>query len=209
MPNQTKREDMQRELCRILHKIGAIKFGVFKLTSGKVSPYYIDLRIVPSFPDAFNEICTFYKTLIKEDVGAENFERVAGIPIAGMPFASLVAYQFKKPFLYIRKEEKTHGRQRRIEGILAPGDRVLLVDDLVTTGLSLKKAIEALRAEGGVVSDAVVLLDREEGGRENLANVNVQLHSLVKISEAVGVLYDIGAIDETQRNTILRQIKKK
>lgn len=209
MPNQAKRVAMQRELCRILHRIGAIKFGVFKLTSGKVSPYYIDLRIVPSFPDAFNEICAFYKALIEEDVGTEKFERVAGIPIAGIPFASLVAYQFKKPFLYIRKEEKTHGRQRRIEGILAPGDRVLLVDDLITTGLSLKRAIEALRAEGGVVSDAVVLLDREESGRENLADVNVQLHSLVKISEAVGVLYDIGAIDENQRNTILRQIKKK
>ncbi len=208
MPDKKTRESMQYELCKILHRTGAIKFGVFKLTSGKISPYYIDLRIIPSFPDAFQEICVFYQTLIEENVGADNFERIAGIPVAGMPFASLVAYQFRKPFLYIRKEAKLHGRQKRIEGILAPGDRILLIDDLVTSGLSLKTAAETLRAEGGVVSNAVVLLDREEGGRENLAKVNIKLHSLVKVSEVVDVLYDIGALDEMQRDTILKQIKK-
>jgi orotate phosphoribosyltransferase len=209
MPEKMTYKPKRYELCKILHKTGAIKFGVFKLTSGKISPYYIDLRIIPSFPDAFQEVCVFYRTLIQEKVGAENFERVAGIPVAGIPFASLVAYQFRKPFLYIRKEEKLHGRRKRIEGILAPGDKILLVDDLVTSGLSLKSAAEALRAEGGVVSDAVVLLDREEGGRENLAKANIRLHSLVRVSEAVNVLYDIGALDEMQRDTILKQIKRK
>jgi len=209
MSEERKLESTRYELCKILHRIGAIKFGVFKLTSGKISPYYIDLRIVPSFPDAFQRVCSFYKTLTQKDVGAENFERVAGIPVAGIPFASLMAYHFRKPFLYIRKEAKLHGRQRRIEGILAPGDRILLVDDLITSGSSLKNAAEALRAEGGIVQDAVVLLDREEGGKENLAEAKIRLHSLVKISEAVDVLYDLGALDETERDTILKQIKKK
>jgi len=208
MSKEGNLEAMRYELCKILHRIGAIKFGVFKLASGKVSPYYIDLRIVPSFPDAFQKVCIFYKTLTQERVGIENFERVAGIPVAGIPFASLVAYQFRKPFLYIRKEVKLHGRQKRVEGILAPGDRILLVDDLVTSGFSLKKAAEALRAEGGVIRDAVVLLDREEGGKENLAKAEIRLHSLIKISEAVNVLFDLGALDEFQRDTILKQIKK-
>jgi orotate phosphoribosyltransferase len=161
-------EDAKAETCRILNRIGAVKFGAFKLTSGKLSPYYIDLRVVPSFPDAFHEVSEFYIGFIKSEVGADGFERVAGIPVAGIPFASLIAYGLRKPLLYVRKGVRLHGRERRIEGVIAPGDRVLLVDDLITTGLSLRKAARAIVAEGGVVVDAVVLLDRLEGGKENL-----------------------------------------
>jgi len=196
------------EICRILNKIGAFEFGAFKLTSGKISPYYIDLRIVPSFPDTFQKICNFYVEFIKKEINAENFERIAGIPVAGIPFASIVAHNLKKPFLYIRKGVHLHGRQRRIEGIIKPGDRVLLVDDLVTTGLSLKKAARAVTSEGGVVTDAVVLLDREEGGGERLEKAGIRLHSLIRISEIAEKLHEIGAIDEEQLKTILRQIKK-
>ena len=110
-------ETMKTEFCKILNRIGAIEFGIFKLTSGKTSPYYIDLRIVPSFPDAFRKVCDLYIKLIKKEIGSQNFERVAGIPTAGISFASVVAYHFKKPFFYVRKEVKLHGRQRRIEGI--------------------------------------------------------------------------------------------
>jgi len=201
-------EDVKVEICKILNKIGALQFGVFKLTSGKISPYYIDLRIVPSFPDAFQKICNFYVGFIKKEVGAKNFERIAGIPVAGIPFASIIAYNLQKPFLYVRKGVRLHGRQRRVEGVLAPGDRVLLVDDLITTGLSLRRAAKAIMAEGGVVSDAVVLLDREEGGRRRLEKNGIKLHSLLNIGEIANKLCEIGAIDEEQLKTILRQIKK-
>ena len=200
---------MKTELCRILHKIGALKFGAFKLTSGKVSPYYIDLRIVPSFPDAFQRICDLYVKLIKSDIGTNNFDRIAGIPTAGIPFASLTAYHLKKPFLYIRPHERLHGRERRVEGILLPGNRVLLMDDLITSGGSLRRATEAIRTEGGVVTDVVVLLDREEGGKENLAKDDVKLHYLLTTSEAAHKLYEIGAITEDQLDIILKQVKKK
>ena len=202
-------ETMKTEFCKILNRIGAIEFGIFKLTSGKTSPYYIDLRIVPSFPDAFRKVCDLYIKLIKKEIGSQNFERVAGIPTAGISFASVVAYHFKKPFFYVRKEVKLHGRQRRIEGILMPGDRVLLLDDLVTTGKSLVKAAKAIRAEGGVVKDAVVLLDREEGGVENLEKEGIKLHALMKASEAANKLCEIGAIDQEQFKTILKQIKRR
>lgn len=204
MPQET----VKAEICRILNKIGALQFGAFKLTSGKISPYYIDLRVVPSFPDAFQKICNLYTNFVKEKIGAENFERVAGTPMAGMPFATLIAYNMKKPFIYIRKGVRLHGRQRRVEGVLAPGDRVLLVDDLITTGLSLRRAAKAVVAEGGVVNDAVVLLDRMEGGEEKLRKSGIRLHVLLNISEAANMLYETGAINEEQLKTILKQVKK-
>lgn len=204
-----EKEEMKAELGRILNRIGALKFGTFKLTSGKMSPYYIDLRIVPSFPDAFQRICDLYLNLIKTDLRVDGFERIAGIPTAGIPFASIVAYQLNKPFLYIRQLARLHGRERKIEGLIMPGDRVLLMDDLITTGGSLIKAVEAIRAEGGVVTEAVVLMDREEGGKENLAEKNVTLHYLLKVSEAAEKLYEMDVIKEDQYKLIMKQVKKK
>jgi len=204
----TTNEAIKVEMAKILHKIDALKFGLFKLSSGKVTPYYIDLRVVPSFPDAFRQICDFYAQQITSQVGLENFKRVAGVPLAGIPFASQIAYNLKKPFLYVRKGARLHGRARRVEGILISGDRVLLIDDLVTTGLTLRKAAEAVRAEGGVVTEAVTLLDREEGGKEKLLQSGIKLHSLLRISEVANTLFEIGAIDEESLKTILKQVKK-
>jgi orotate phosphoribosyltransferase len=202
--NQTKKV----EIAKILHKIDALKFGVFKLTSGKSSPYYIDLRVVPSFPDAFRQICGFYGEYITRDVGLGSFNRIAGVPLAGIPFASQVAYNLKKPFLYVRKHMRRHGRQRRVEGVLIPGDRVLLIDDLITTGLNLKKAADAIKAEGGVVKEVVALLDREEGGKEKLIKEGIKVHTLLNITEVANTLYEIGAIEEESLKTILTQTKK-
>lgn len=208
MQKRKSRETVKVEICKILNKIGALKFGAFKLTSGKISPYYIDLRIIPSFPDVFQKICNLQASFIEKEIGVKSFDRIAGIPIAGIPFASLIAYNLKKPFLYIRKGVRLHGRKRRVEGILTSGDRVLLIDDLITTGLSLVEAMKAVEAEGGVTTDAVVLLDREEKGKEKLEKNGIKLHALLKMSEIANRLYEIGAIDEMQLKTILKQIKK-
>jgi orotate phosphoribosyltransferase len=195
-------------MANILFKLDAVKFGVFKLSSGKASPYYIDLRVIPSFPDAYREICDFYANHITTEIGIKNFDRIAGVPLAGIPFASQIAYNLKKPFLYVRKDVKPHGRERRVEGILVSGDRVLLVDDLLTTGLTLKKAVDAVRAEGGVVTDVVVFLDREEGGKQHLKKAGVKLHPLLNISEIANTLYELGAIDQESKKTILKQVKQ-
>ncbi len=204
-----KKEDMKAELGRILNSIGALKFGTYKLTSGEVSPYYIDLRIVPSFPDAFKRICDLYLKLINRDIGAESFDKIAGIPTAGISFASITSYHLKKPFLYIRSTKRRHGRSRWVEGILLPGNRVLLMDDLITKGGSILKAAEAIRAEGGVVTDAVVLLDREEGGKVKLAKNGIKLHCLITTSQLALNLHDINGITEEQLDTMLKQVQRK
>jgi orotate phosphoribosyltransferase len=202
-------KEMKTELGKILNRIGALKFGTFKLTSGEISPYYMDLRIVPSFPDSFRRICDLYVELIKSDVGADGFDRIAGIPTAGISFASIAAYHLKKPFIYVRTAEREHGRGRCVEGILSPGNRVLLMDDLITKGGSVLKAAEAVRAEGGGVTDAVVLMDREENGKQNLAKDGIKLHYLITMSELARKMHDIDAITDEQLNTVLKRAKKK
>jgi len=200
--------DKKNKMANILFKIDAIKFGVFKLSSGKASPYYVDLRVIPSFPDAFREICDFYAEYITNQIGVKNFDRMAGVPLTGIIFASQVAYNLKKPFVYVRKGVRLRGRERRVEGVLVSGERVLLIDDLVTTGLTLKKAAETVAAEGGVVTDAVVFLDREEGGTGQLEKSGIRLHPMLKISEVAKVLYDSGVMDKESLKTILKQVKK-
>jgi orotate phosphoribosyltransferase len=199
------KEEASVEICDILIKVGAIKFGTFTLSSGKLSPYYIDLRIIPSFPGAFRRTVEVLKDAAAK-VDLKKFQSIAGIPTAGVPYASVLAYTLGKPFLYVRKETKLHGRERRIEGVISPGSNVLIVDDLITTGKSALEAVQAIRSEGGVVTDALVLIDREEGGERSLREVGVKLHSFIKISKIARILFNMGAIDREQYNGIMKQI---
>ena len=196
------------EICKVLKKTNALEFGTYKLSSGRITPYYVDLRVIPSFPDAFQRVSDILTNSVKQALDTNTFDRIAGIPIAGTPFAALLAFRLNKPFLYTRQNLRLRGRERRVEGVLNPGDRVLLVDDLVTTGRSLIKAASAIRTEGGVVSDAFVLLDREEGGRERLAKNGINLHYVLRMGEAARILYELDVIDEEQLDIILKQIKK-
>ena len=200
--------EKKEKMANILFKINAVKFGVFKLSTGKSSPYYVDLQVIPSFPDAFREICDFYAEYIKSQIGTKSFDRIAGVPVTGIIFASQVAYNLKKPFIYVRRGIRLKGRERRVEGVLASGDKVLLIDDLITTGLTLTKAAKAVEAEGGVATDAVVFLDREEGGKEQLEKNGIKLHPMLKISEVANALYEFGALDLESLKTILKQVKK-
>lgn len=204
----TEKERLKAELCTLLTRIGALKFGTFTLSGGKLSTYYVDMRIVPSFPEAFKTVENVYMNLAENDVGLDSFARIAGIPTAGVPFASVLAYLLHKPFLYVRQEAKSHGRERRVEGILHPGDKVLVVDDLVTSGGSLLNAVDAIISEGGLVENALVLIDREEGGKEALKSKKISLSSIASMSEVAKLLYSKEVITKHELSSILGQIKK-
>ena len=193
------------EFCNILLRTGSLKFGTFKLTSGLLSPYYVDLRLIPSYPEAFQQTINMYRSVIEPDL-VKRVQRLAGVPTAGIAYAAVIALNLTKPLLYVRKEQKEHGREKRVEGLLQPGDKVLVLDDVVTTGKNLLEAAEAIRAEGGIVDDAVVLLDRQQGAVENLQKERVKLHAFTTMRRIADKLLNLGTIDEGQHNEIVRQI---
>jgi orotate phosphoribosyltransferase len=199
MPRQA-----QDELCDILLRTGSLRFGTFKLASGLLSSYYIDLRVIPSDPEAFRRVISFYSTLLETSL-LDRVHRFAGIPTAGIVYAAVLAFNLSKPFLYVRKEEKGHGRGRRIEGVLQPADKVLVLDDVITTGMNVVEAVEAIRAEGGVVEDALVLLDRQQGGETNLRKAGVRLHAFATMKQVAERLSTRGMIDEGQLKEIIGQ----
>jgi len=198
--------DLEAELSRILVKTGATKFGLFKLSSGKLSPYYIDLRMIPGDPKALETVIEIYETMARSKIGVTSFDRIAGVPTAGVPYASILAYTLSKPFLYVRRETKTHGGERRVEGQLFPGEHVVLVDDLITTGKNTLQAAEAIRAEGGQVEDVIVLIDRQEGGAAALAQAQLKLCAFTTVTRIARRLHESAVIEDDQYKAILAQI---
>jgi len=192
-------------LAEALFRIGALRFGKFTLASGRASSYYLDLRVVPSDPEAYGLAVAAYLAMIKE-LGEKNYDAVAGVATAGVTISSPVAYLLKKPMVYVRKEEKGHGLGKLVEGAVRPGWRALVVDDVVTTGGSVISAVEALRKAGLVVKDALVLVDRLEGGKENLAAEGVRLGAFVDVRELVETLYGEKKVTKGDLQAVLKQM---
>lgn len=192
-------------LAEALFRIGALRFGRFTLASGKSSSYYLDFRVVPSDPVAYQLAISAYLAKVK-DMGGESFDVVAGVATAGVAFSSPIAYALRKPMVYVRREDKGHGLGKLVEGAVRPGWRALVVDDLVTTGGSVVSAVEALRKSGCVVKDALVLVDRLEGGKANLARSGVKLSSFVDVKELVEMLYQGKKVTKADYQAVLRQM---
>jgi len=201
-----EKSHLVKDLARSLVKTQALKFGVFTLTSGKMSSYYIDLRLVPSYPSIFKKIINMFSRVIVEEVGLSNFDLICGIPTSGLVFASAVAFSLEKPLIYVRKEARGHGTQKNVEGLLKPGQRVLLIDDLITTGSSLVTAKEAVTSEGGEISDTVVLVDREEGGIQKLKELGINVRYVSKVTELAKELYQNNVITDEEYNAVLKQV---
>ncbi|MDA4137111.1 MAG: orotate phosphoribosyltransferase [Thaumarchaeota archaeon] len=200
------RKKLVEELAMVLVKVRALQIGTFTLASGRLSSYYVDLRAVPSYPGAYRYVIDAYAALLKNDVGLDKFEVIAGIPTAGLAFSSPIALQLEKPMIYVRKEAKDYGRQKRIEGTMKLGSRVLVMDDVITTGHSVLGGVEAIREEGGEVKHVAVLIDRLEGAKANLKKSGVVLHPMTDILELVHTLHERDEISADELKAIRAQV---
>ena len=160
--NPLRPVSIKEKLAVELFKTGCVKFGSFTLASGKQSPIYIDLRRVVSYPELFKLVTDIYAEIVK----TLQYDRIAGVPYAALPTGAVVAWLLKKPFIYPRKEAKTHGTGQMIEGAIRSRVRriAVILEDVITSGGSILTSLDMLRKAGLLVRDVVVLVDREQGG---------------------------------------------
>jgi orotate phosphoribosyltransferase len=170
------------EFLENLEKFNILKFGNFTLASGLQSEFYLDLRIIPYETEFFAHIM---KEFSDQLISKVNFDIVCGIPMAGIPFATLIAFFTKKPLIFIRKIPKDHGLKKLIEGGNVNEKNVLIIDDLISSGFSKEFAIEELRKEGATVTALAVIVDRREQNNLSLDWENkqrIKVHSFIQLS---------------------------
>ena len=187
------------QLTNQLFNTGCIQFGAFTLKSGLTSPIYVDLRLLVSHPPLLREAAR----AMAEVARGLTFDRFAAIPYAGLPIGVALALEMERPLIYPRREVKAHGTHRAIEGPFEPGETALLVDDLITRGDSKLEAIAPLEAAGLTVRDVLVLIDREQGGAEDLARRGYRLHAVLRLTEILDILRQSTHITPAQHSKVL------
>ena len=193
-----------KEFATFLHQNRALKFGDFTLSSGKSSSYYVDLRLVSSFPHPFRKMIKSLQDLISEEIGFDNFDCFASVPTGGLVIASALAMETVKPLIYVRTKPKEHGTTKSIEGKIEQGMKVLMIDDVATTGGSMINSIKILKEAGAVVTDAYVIMNRLEGADKMLESEGVKIHQLTDIIEITKSLQESNLVG----NEVLEKIKK-
>ncbi len=199
-----------RHLALALHDCGAIKFGAFKLKlhdtqpDAPLSPFYINLRIVRSLPDLLNRVARAMLEKIQED--KIDFDIFSDIPTAVTPIVSVMVHQSKIPMVS-PKISKTHGLAGDIDGLYELGQKLLLIDDLVTKADSKIEAAQILEKNKLIVKDIVVLFDREQGGGEALQQAGYKLHSVFKMGDTLKLYLDEGLIDQLKYDETIAYLK--
>ena len=195
--------ELVKEFATFLFEKKIIRFGDFTLASGNKSPYYIDLRLVPSYPHEYRKMIKGLQNLIAEDIGFENFHSLVSVPTGGLVVAASLATEIVKPLIYVRKQTKEHGTGKVIEGVICHDMKLLMIEDVVTSGGSVINAIKSIKEEKMVITDAYAVVDRMEGATEALQAEGVKLHSLLTINDITRSLFEQKLITED----ILKQVQ--
>ena len=193
-----------KEFAIFLYKNNIIKFGNFTLASGKNSPYYIDLRLVPSYPHQFRKMIKNLQNLIDKKTGLKNFDALVSVPTGGLVIASALAIETVKPLIYVRNKSKEYGTSKLIEGKLSSNMKLVMIDDVATTGNSILNGIKQLQEAGSIISESYVIVNRLENANKAMDSVGVKLYQLTDILEITKILFKEHLIDEE----ILEKIKK-
>src|SRR3990167_8394862 len=179
-----------------LYQIEAIQFGEFTLKSGQLSPIYINLRKIISYPAILRETAAMMWDTIRDC----HFDLICGVPYTALPIAACLSLDYDLPMIIRRKEKKEYGTKQMIEGVFTRGQRCLIVEDVVTTGSSIIDTAAELEKEGLKVVDTIALIDRQETGRDNLSK-QYRFHSIFTLTEILGVLSNT-ALLTTEEKTI-------
>jgi orotate phosphoribosyltransferase len=172
-------------LIDALRETDAVRFGEFELSHGGTSEYYVDKYVFETDPDTLALVAEAFAERVGE-------MKLAGVALGAVPLAATTSVETSTPYVIVRKQSKEYGTGNQIEGDLHEGEEVVVLEDIATTGQSAIDAAKALRAAGATVGRVVVVVDREEGARENLADHDIELESLVTASE---LLADSDAVD--------------
>jgi orotate phosphoribosyltransferase len=197
-----------KEFAIFLYKNNIIRFGNFTLASGKNSSYYVDLRLIPSYPHQFRKMIKNLQNLIVEKTGLDDFDCLASVPTGGLVVTSALAIEIVKPLIYVRSKPKEHGTTKSIEGKISAGMKVVMVDDVMTTGTSVLNGINQLKEAGLLVSDLYVIINRLEGGDKALSDIGVQTHQLTDILEITDILFQEKLIDKEIFEKIKNQVSR-